>query len=439
MILALSEAVLLLVLGLLLLAIIARRVFFKSNSKPLFLAGLRPPEKFLIKFCDLERQLYQLLPRLGDGGSLLSSVQEVLENNYVHLKLALISEGVGQAIDVCSKDLMLRDFLLRSCSTSIGREIFASDLGLKSRDLVWQKDCERLDLQDVIFRRLEVSFDLNLKIGIWIGVRRSGYACVEQIREICSYAVLLLEVGAQKLNALDVSAPAQVNSLSSQLCHDLRSPLNNIKAVLGLLVEPLTAEEREGLIQIGLLSCSSMKCLVDNLVDFALGVSARPDCLSEFELSELLIEVVHEFLLLAKLKRLELTFENSVVESLVRADRLQLKRVLTNLLSNAVKYTELGSVRVCLDRRPDSTLQVLIIDTGSGIKVCSTENHNQDSFGLGLSVVKELLQSNGSQLEIKTAAGIGTTVGFKLKSLSSSCTSATELSFSQASFDCSTH
>ena len=424
--LSLIVGAIILIPGLLLL----RPIFFKPKTQIFLLGDLRPREKFLIKFCKLEQQLYQLLIEAKDSADLLWAVLDVLEQNYTHLKLSFLSQNQDQRINVYCRDSILSGFLVKSYQLPTGQGIFAATSELKLSDLIWQKDSDRLDLQDVIFRKLEISFDRNLKVGVWIGIKRSAYAYVEQIRELCSYAVLLFEVGAQKLESLNRNAQYDAKSMSSQLCHDLRSPLNNIKAILGLLVEPLVAEEREGLIQIGLLSCSSMKCLVDNLVDFALSGSSKPICYSDFDLSELLNEVVREFLLLAKLKKIDLSFENAVSESLVRADRLQLKRVLINLLSNAVKYTEIGSVRVSLNTDAGGVFQVSITDTGSGIDFCSVRNQTQDSFGLGLNVVRELLRNNHSELEIGPSTGSGTTVSFKLKSLSSSCTSATELSLS---------
>jgi signal transduction histidine kinase len=100
-------------------------------------------------------------------------------------------------------------------------------------------------------------------------------------------------------------------------------------------------------------------------------------------------------------------------------DPLALDRILDNLLSNAAKYTERGIIDVQLDGTAN-TLIIKVSDTGCGIPAGSLErifepggsslrSRRGDSFGVGLSVVVQLLDQLGGRLEIMSRPGVGTT------------------------------
>jgi signal transduction histidine kinase len=103
----------------------------------------------------------------------------------------------------------------------------------------------------------------------------------------------------------------------------------------------------------------------------------------------------------------------------IEIDPLILDRIVDNLLGNAAKYTERGSIVVELDGTP-GFLVVKVADTGRGmdpdqLEACFTpggsapELRAHDSFGLGLSVVVQLLDQIGGRLEVMSKAGEGTT------------------------------
>ncbi len=114
----------------------------------------------------------------------------------------------------------------------------------------------------------------------------------------------------------------------------------------------------------------------------------------------------------------------------IEVDPLLLDRVLDNLLSNAAKYTERGSIVVELDGKPNY-LTIKISDTGRGIaesdidKIFAARGSlrkeaKSDSWGLGLSVVVELLSRIGGKIEVMSKPGLGSTfwVHFPVKQAS---------------------
>jgi signal transduction histidine kinase len=103
----------------------------------------------------------------------------------------------------------------------------------------------------------------------------------------------------------------------------------------------------------------------------------------------------------------------------VQIDPLALDRIVDNLLTNAAKYTERGSIVVEIDGSP-GFLVVKVSDTGCGIRPeeldrafevggSRVESRRGDSFGVGLSVVVQLLDQMGGRLEVMSKPGSGTT------------------------------
>jgi signal transduction histidine kinase len=100
-------------------------------------------------------------------------------------------------------------------------------------------------------------------------------------------------------------------------------------------------------------------------------------------------------------------------------DPLALDRIIDNLLTNAIKYTDRGSIVLELDGTP-GFLVIKVSDTGRGIEPdsvdrifeaggSSPESRRGDSFGVGLSVVVQLLDQIGGRLEVMSKPGSGTT------------------------------
>ena len=133
----------------------------------------------------------------------------------------------------------------------------------------------------------------------------------------------------------------------------------------------------------------------------------------------------HEFGALASDKNIRLLMHGYSKE--VFSDPLMLERIIRNLVSNAVRYTETGGVLVGARNRKDE-IWVDVWDSGKGIpedKISEIfkarvqlDNPNQDpgkGFGLGLSIVKKMIDNLDHQLEVKSEPGSGTLMRLKIK------------------------
>jgi two-component system sensor histidine kinase SenX3 len=129
----------------------------------------------------------------------------------------------------------------------------------------------------------------------------------------------------------------------------------------------------------------------------------------------------------AKQKQQKLVLENSPVVVLVQGDTFQLHEAVHNLISNAIKYTpEEGSIRVTVTQK-DGTVTMAVIDTGYGIpesqqqrifepffRAKTQENMAIEGTGLGLHLVKNIIERHNGKMVFKSVRGEGSTFGFDL-------------------------
>jgi signal transduction histidine kinase len=136
----------------------------------------------------------------------------------------------------------------------------------------------------------------------------------------------------------------------------------------------------------------------------------------------LVLDVFDQALPIAQLKQIELAHqvEEQAQESLVLADQALLTRALFNLLENAIKYSAPGTrIRLHVSQR-DGWLTCELIDQGKGIAAEElpelfsqyrrfSSAQGIDGVGLGLSMVKAVVDRHGGRIECQSEVGRGTT------------------------------
>ncbi|HWS25381.1 MAG TPA: ATP-binding protein [Xanthomonadales bacterium] len=208
--------------------------------------------------------------------------------------------------------------------------------------------------------------------------------------------------------------------LIDTLSHDIRTPLTSISGYAALLEPHLsgnTALHRAlGAIQ---RNAVYLKSLAENLLQLAsigqadgLLLQRRP-----FVLEQLAADVDSVIRPMAQGKGLRLSVEaSSSIERMPFFDDLKLQQILINLLSNAVRYTSGGKVEANLDFDGEQ-LQIKVSDTGIGIapeyqkRVFEPLNRGAqqgcEGAGLGLSIVKQLVEQMSGSLELESVVGVG--------------------------------
>jgi signal transduction histidine kinase/CheY-like chemotaxis protein len=215
------------------------------------------------------------------------------------------------------------------------------------------------------------------------------------------------------------------------ISHDLRTPFSSILGFTDLLAndEELTNEERKQYVKYIQESSKSMLSLVNSLLDWTRLQTGRIKFEPERIDSNSLIEKsIHSVSGDALRKRIEI-YSTVSKGKFIFVDKSLINQVFNNLLSNAIKFTN-SNGRITISVRPASTLSFLefsVRDTGQGIKEenldklfsvdtkFTTEGTaGEKGSGLGLSLVKEIVEKHGGIIWAESEYGNGSNFKFTL-------------------------
>ncbi|MFW5845404.1 MAG: ATP-binding protein, partial [Planctomycetota bacterium] len=210
--------------------------------------------------------------------------------------------------------------------------------------------------------------------------------------------------------------------------HELRTPLNGMLGLAELLAEedlpPLHREYVDGMLRSG----TALVHVIDDILDLSriehgrITLQERP-----FDPMALVDGVLESLAATARAKGLVMSSGCAPqVPVRVLGDEDRVRQVLANLVGNAIKYTEAGSVHVVLDAGPEQDgvvrLALAVHDTGIGVPAHEQEaifeHFTQGSeaagravpgAGLGLSIVRELVQLMGGETSVRSGLGAGST------------------------------
>ncbi len=220
----------------------------------------------------------------------------------------------------------------------------------------------------------------------------------------------------------------------SQVSHEIRSPMNAVIALSGLLADEPMEEGQKQKVRIIKRSSENLLGMINDLLDNAKIEAGKFTIESVvFTLPELLSDVVSLFGHKAKEKNIALAFDCPAdLPAYVLGDPTRLRQILVNLLNNAIKFTTRGSVTLKVEQKatgqPDkTTLHFIVHDTGIGIakeKLGSIfSGYTQASegtarlyggTGLGLKISKDLAHLMGGTLTVQSQYGAGSTFNFAL-------------------------
>jgi signal transduction histidine kinase len=223
------------------------------------------------------------------------------------------------------------------------------------------------------------------------------------------------------------------SDLLANVSHELRTPLTAIKGYADYMLErklgAITPSQERGL-QVVQRNLERLSRTIDDLLDFShleanrVAITPRP-----FSLDLLVDQVRQTLRSLAEGKRIEVSTELHPELPQVVADREKLAQVLENLVVNAIKFTPDGGA-VAISARPDGNgqVEVSVSDTGIGIPASQLGRvfdrfHQADAssrrrfsgVGLGLTIVKGILDAHGAELRVESVPGKGSCFRFWLK------------------------
>ena len=218
--------------------------------------------------------------------------------------------------------------------------------------------------------------------------------------------------------------------LMANVSHDLKTPLTMIKAYAEM-IRDISYKDQDKMnehLSIIVDETDRLTVLVNDILDLS-RMQSNADSLSieKFDLADDIKTIVNRYQIIKETEKyiINLDMPNSIM---IKADKKKLNQVIYNLINNAINYTgddKTVTVRVTKHKK---YYLVEISDTGKGIKESeipyiwnkyykNDKNHQRNvvSTGLGLSIVKEILELHDYEYGVKSVLKKGTTFYFKIK------------------------
>lgn len=200
------------------------------------------------------------------------------------------------------------------------------------------------------------------------------------------------------------------------ITHELRTPLTAIHGYAGLIRSNGIAENKRHAESV-LQASNRMIAMLSSLLSFFRLESGKERMnIAPFRLQSVTDTLEAEFRPMAEGKDLKLTVENSA-DFILMGDKERIMQIGDNLLSNAIKYTQSGSVSF-RSGYDEKTLTLIVEDTGSGMSEEERQRvfgeferlsnaATQDGFGLGLSIVKRIVDMMHGTIRLESEKGRG--------------------------------
>jgi signal transduction histidine kinase/CheY-like chemotaxis protein len=269
--------------------------------------------------------------------------------------------------------------------------------------------------------------ELMMTVAHQVAIALDNASAYEQIEDLN----VGLEVKVRERTAELEQADRLRSQFLSHVSHELKTPLTSIKGFLQNLLDGLTGplnEKQQRYLSRMLENSDRLIRMIDALLDRTTIQSGRLDLVPvEIDLGACVAEAVEQLRLLAQAKQQTLEVVVSSVQLMVWADRDRLIQIVTNLLQNAVKFTPEGGRILVTVRKENQTLAgVSVHDTGPGIPPefldqifdpffrVKQARTGTKGLGLGLSIVRTLVELQGGTITARSELGQGAELSFTI-------------------------
>ncbi len=269
--------------------------------------------------------------------------------------------------------------------------------------------------------------ELMMTVAHQVAIALDNASAYEQIEDLN----VGLEVKVRERTAELEQADRLRSQFLSHVSHELKTPLTSIKGFLQNLLDGLTGplnEKQQRYLSRMLENSNRLIRMIEDLLDRTRIQSGRLDLIpGEIDLWPCVADAVEQLRLLAQAKQQTLEAVAPPVPLMVWADRDRLIQVVMNLVQNAVKFTpEAGSITVTVRQENQTLAGVSVRDTGPGIppefldqifdpffRVKQVRSGTK-GLGLGLSIVRTLVELQGGTIAARSEPGQGAELSFTI-------------------------
>lgn len=255
---------------------------------------------------------------------------------------------------------------------------------------------------------------------------------VPEIRELCEdFDEMRIRL---KQNAEDrIAFDNQNKELISNISHDLKTPITAVKGYVEGIMDGVadTPEKMDRYIRTIYTKANEMNHLINELTFYSkIDTNRIPYTFSKIRVNDYFEDCVEELSAEMESKGIEFSYQNLLQdENTIIADAEQLKRVINNIVNNSLKYMDKKQGRIGIRLRDvGDFIQIEIQDNGKGIaqkdlgnifdrfyRTDASRNSSKGGSGIGLSIVKKIMEDHGGQVWAASKEGEGTTMYLALR------------------------
>lgn len=326
---------------------------------------------------------------------------------------------------------------------------FTKIMGWSEEDLMQNKYIDYIHPEDVDntikeFKKLRKGFNaigfqnrFKTKAGKWIWLE---WTCISDQNTGELFAVARDITDLKEIQNGLINEKKETERLTlvkdeflANMSHEIRTPLNSILGFLDLLSKTTLNEEQKQYVDISSTASKNLAILVNDILDISKLESGKITLEdAPINIEGIIKQVIHLLSSKANVKGIKLmsTIDNSIPEYIL-GDETRITQILVNLIGNAIKFTEQGSVEIkVIETRKDKeniAIRFSVKDTGIGIpqdkqdlifeRFTQAETSTTRLYGgtgLGLNIVKMLVDLFGGKLELESILGKGSEFSFEL-------------------------
>ena len=388
----------------------------RSTELSVILDNFKGSSSSLQKFIWEGNSYYGMLTPLDNGMSYIAAVskEELLKPVYGQLLFLLIA-----FVLVCILTAFLILFVLRKIITPIK---------------VVTKTTNRLARGELY---IEIPYDSNNEIG---ALANNIRLMTSQLKEYIEY---ISEQTKKEREAKEAAlTESQINAAASQaksaflanMSHEIRTPINAVLGMNEMILRECSDKTILGYSANIKIAGANLLSIVNDVLDFSKIEAGKMELIPDnYEVSSLIIDLVNMTRERAQSKGLKYELKiSSELPKTLYGDSVRIKQCILNLLTNAIKYTKEGSITFSMDYKKlgDDRIQLLVhvIDTGIGIKredmdklytpferIDEEKNRTVEGSGLGISIVRKLLNMMNSRLIVQSNFGSGSDFSFTIE------------------------
>ena len=236
-----------------------------------------------------------------------------------------------------------------------------------------------------------------------------------------------LTISFNKMIAKLENAFASQKRFNSSVAHELKTPLAVIKTNIDVLKSSncKSLEEYDKTLAVVEKSILKMNLIIETLLDIIRQENAP---LNEIvSIDEILEDIVDDLSIIANKKNIKLKLNSYNIKNKIKGNEIMLYRAFYNVIENSIKYNKINGSIDILCYQDLNTIEVKVIDTGSGIKEedydeifkpfyrCEGINsYSKNGIGLGLSLTQSVIKLHGGEINVKSKLNEGTVFTFIL-------------------------